>query len=359
MRGLASQTGPKGKPPSPKYARKIVATLRAIFKEALRRHVIERTPCQWEDTDLPEPEANSRVIGAGFELAEVQKLIYDPRIPEDRRVLYALEFLTGMRTGEAAARTWADWEPVYRGDLGRLVAGTAYNTRHHVTKTTKTKVEKWLPVHPALAAILTAWKAEGWARFWGHEPKPEDLLVPSATGKPRNVSYSWRLFAGDLQALGIEHQRHYESRSTFINLAEGAGADPDDVARLTHASLGSAKDLYRRAPQLWPRLCAAVRCIQLSPPNGEITEAVTELGREAPKGDSFESNSGEVHESGENGRDCSSSPRARQRRPPRRGGGCRVTDLQPVSFRLRLPVPPRPFPRGVLGAVRRGGFGIC
>jgi hypothetical protein len=120
--------------PSPKYIRKITATARALFKEALRRHLVDRTPCTWEDSDLPELEqrASSATV---FE--------------EDRRVLYALEFLTGMRTGEAAARTWADWEPDYSEDLGRLVAKTAYNTRHHIVKSTKTRVEKWIPVHPA------------------------------------------------------------------------------------------------------------------------------------------------------------------------------------------------------------------
>jgi hypothetical protein len=90
-----------------------------LFKEAVRRHIIERSPCIWEDTDLPELEANARVMGCGFEGVDVQRLVYDTRIPEDRRVLYSLEFLTGMRTGEAAARTWADWEPAF---LGRLAA---------------------------------------------------------------------------------------------------------------------------------------------------------------------------------------------------------------------------------------------
>jgi hypothetical protein len=66
------------------------------------------------------------------------------------------------------------------------------------------------------------------------------------------------------------------SRSTFINLAEMGGADPSDVARITHPSVRSAKDLYRREGRLWPRLCAAVRAIQLpSPPSGEVTAQVT------------------------------------------------------------------------------------
>jgi len=134
-RSLERQRGPPGKTPSPKYIRKITATVRAMFKEAVRRHLVEKTPCIWDDSDLPELEANARVIGAGFELAQVASLICDPRIREDRRVLYALEFLTGMRTGEAAARKWEDWaDESYRGDLGRIVARTAYNTRHRVLR---------------------------------------------------------------------------------------------------------------------------------------------------------------------------------------------------------------------------------
>ncbi len=284
-RGLPRQVGPSGKPPGPKYVRKITATVRALFKEALRRHLIERTPCVWEDIDLPPLEANARVVGAGFELEDLQRLVYDELVREDRRVLYALEFLTGMRTGEAAARTWADWADVsYRGDLGRIVARTAYNTRHRVVKTTKTRIEKWLPVHPALAEILTAWKASGWERFMGRPPEPSDLIVPPATysrerPQPRNNAYSWRMFRDDLKALGIAHQRHYETRSTFINLAEAGGASPEDVHRLTHASLGEAKDLYRRVPQQWPRLCKAVRAIALVPPtNGRSHAQVTLSG---------------------------------------------------------------------------------
>ncbi len=274
-RGLERQRGPSGKTPSPKYVRKITATVRALFKEAARRHLVERSPCIWDDSDLPALEANARVMGAGFELGDVKALISDPRIRRDRRVLYALEFLTGMRTGEAAARRWEDWaDESYRGDLGRIVARTAYNTRHRVVKATKTRVEKWIPVHPALAAILKAWKDEGWQEFMGRPPTPEDLIVPSTTGKPRNNAYTWRCFRNDLLELGLAHQRHYETRSTFINLAEAGGALPEDVHRLTHASIGEAKDLYRRVPQQWPRLCRAVRAIRIAPPGSGVAVGV-------------------------------------------------------------------------------------
>ena len=267
-RSLERTLGPSGKAPSSKYIRKIASTVRALFKEAVRQEILAHSPCNWDDSDLPEMEANNRVIGSGFELEQVKALISDPRVPEDRRTLYALEFLTGMRTGEAAARTWADWEETFRDDLGRLIAATAYNTRHKLLKPTKTRVEKWIPVHPTLAAILRAWRAEGFEQFTGRKPTPEDLIVPSAGGKFRSNSSSWRWFKEDLERLGIPHQRHYESRSSFINLAEAAGADRSDVALLTHASIGQAKDLYRRIAQLWPRLCRAVLMIKIDPPEG-------------------------------------------------------------------------------------------
>ena len=40
------------------------------------------------------------------------------------------------------------------------------------------------------------------------------------------------------------------------------------MALLTHASIGQAKDLYRRIAQLWPRLCRAVLMIKIDPPGG-------------------------------------------------------------------------------------------
>ncbi len=309
-RGLERQKGPSGKTPSPKYVRKITATVRALFKEAARRHIVERSPCIWDDSDLPALEANARVMGSGFELVDVARLIYDPKVREDRRVLYALEFLTGMRTGEAAARRWEDLaDESYRGDLGRLIARTAYNTRHRLVKATKTRVEKWIPVHAALAAILAAWKAEGWERFMGRPPKPEDLIVPSTTGKPRNNAYTWRCFRDDLVTLGLAHQRHYETRSTFINLAEAGGALPEDVHRLTHASIGEAKDLYRRVPQQWPRLCRAVRAIQIAPP-GEVSQSVSQPPPESTGEGEIPEVPPWVAETAENGRARESNPPA-------------------------------------------------
>ncbi len=108
-----------------------------------------------------------------------------------------------------------------------------------------------------------------------HIPPPPSRAYPRA---------SWRCFRDDLVKLGIDHQRHYyETRSTFINLAEGAGASPEDVHRLTHASIGEAKDLYRRIPQQWPRLCAAVRTIKIGPPEAAPAQVAQSVAQSDPE----------------------------------------------------------------------------
>lgn len=35
-----------------------------------------------------------------------------------------------------------------------------------------------MPVHPELAALLAAWKLDGWAATYGRVPEPGDLIVP-------------------------------------------------------------------------------------------------------------------------------------------------------------------------------------
>ena len=273
-RSLAGKTGEHGKPLAAATIKKITSTVKMLFKEAVKRDLIAVTPCVWDAADLPRKTTSSRSREGGFTAEDVARFMYDERVPEDRRVLYAMEFLTGMRTGEAAIRRWKDWEPKFKGDLGRLVAATAYSTEHRIEKGTKTEIEKWLPVHPALHELLVAWKREGWSRMFGRTPGPDDLIVPGEKGGPRNNGNSWARWARDLEALGVAHQRHYESRSTFRSLAMAGGADERDVERLTHPSPKGASDLYTRTGMIWPRLCRAVECIRIERPMVTVGESV-------------------------------------------------------------------------------------
>jgi len=62
---------------------------------------------------------------------------------------------TGASTGEAC-QTWA-----------RVLQKTSPSRRcSPLATTTKTDIEKWLPVHPAPHELVLAWKQEGWGKYW-------------------------------------------------------------------------------------------------------------------------------------------------------------------------------------------------
>jgi AraC-like DNA-binding protein len=85
-----------------------------------------------------------------------------------------------LRHGEMAALTFSDWEPEHER-LGRLNVFKTYNHKKRVIKETKTRVPRYVPVHPALGRLLAEWRLAGFERFTGRRPRPEDLILPALT----------------------------------------------------------------------------------------------------------------------------------------------------------------------------------
>lgn len=268
-KGLRKHERQDGKAPpgtriSGRTVHNVANTVRALFKAAAKRDLIPLSPCVWDASDLP-PRDEAKDLDRledGFGADEVARIIRDRRIPEDRRVLYAIEFLTGMRMGEAAIRRWRDWRQEEK-PLGMLVGASAWSSELLVEKPTKTRARKLVPVHPELAAMLRDWKARGWRRWYGKTPGPDDLIVPGAKGGARNSGWSSKRWRKDLELLGIEQQIHYETRSTFRSLAMAGGADLVALDLITHPTPKQAKELYTRRRLLWPRMCDAVTAIKL------------------------------------------------------------------------------------------------
>jgi hypothetical protein len=88
-----------------------------------------------------------------FSLAEVSTLLYDPAVPQDRRVCYALYFLGCTRFGEASALRWRHYESE-KQPLGQLTIARSYSTQLHLEKETKSERPRRVPVTSQLAAIL-------------------------------------------------------------------------------------------------------------------------------------------------------------------------------------------------------------
>ena len=93
---------------APRTIRKIYATVVTMFRTAVADELIPFSPCVLARGILPknvdgDPSFRANAI---FTREEVETLISDVRLLEDRRVVYALKVLAGLRHGEASGLRW-------------------------------------------------------------------------------------------------------------------------------------------------------------------------------------------------------------------------------------------------------------
>lgn len=252
---LRGQGGPGKAPLAPRTVHKIVGTLHKLFEDLVADEIIERNPCVLKRSDMPkkkdrDPEWRPTAV---FERGEVELLISSEAVPEERRLLYALLFLTGMRLGEAAGlrfRHIAAAKP-----LNRITVAHSYE------QPTKTEVTRTAPMHPVLAAALAEWRLGGFMRFVGRPPTTDDHVVPQEDGMMLSRHRVRKDLMLDFAALGLRHRRVHDMRRTFISLAQADGATKDVLEHITHGPRGNIMNIYTTLP--WETLCEAVACLQI------------------------------------------------------------------------------------------------
>ncbi len=246
---------------APRTIRHVFATMHRMFKSAIIEELIESNPVVVEKNVLPknvDKDPGWRAT-AVFERSELETLISDARIPEARRVIYAIEGIAGLRHGEMAGLRWKAYLPDVR-PLGKLVVSRSYDKDG-----TKTQVSREVPVHAVLAALLDAWKATRWAKVFGREPTADDLVVPSEAFTPLLPGNTREAFLDDLATVGLRDRRGHDLRRTMITLAQVDGARRDILKVITHgASPGEVMNLYTTWP--WPTLCGEVAKLSLAAP---------------------------------------------------------------------------------------------
>lgn len=260
---VRAKPSPRGGTLAPHTVRGIYQVLFKMFVSAVFEEAVPSNPCQLPRGILP--KAADKVPGARlgwrYEREEVVQFISSPEIPQDRRVLYAVLFLAGLRRGEVIVLRWKDWDRV-RKPLGCIAVSRGFNSKKRLEKGTKTGAVREVPAHPTLAAILAEWKLGGWERHYGRAPEPEDLIVPTKSLKLRDGTNIYAQLAYDARRLGIRPRRVHGARHTFISLLIDDGARPDLVARLTHTRpVRSAFDVYRN--EAWSTLCTEVLRLQI------------------------------------------------------------------------------------------------
>lgn len=253
---------------APRTVRNIYAITCALFRTAQIAGLANQQPCILTHYELGKVRDGKKGWRAGaiFTREELQALISSPVIPWDRRVLYCLAGLGALRHGEAAGLRWGN---VVTGldPLGRLVVLTSYDRGD-----TKTGAERWMPVHPVLAAMLAEWKMRGWASQQKRAPGPADLVVPHPEptnrgprvefGGMRTDSHSWKRLKIDCDALGFRRRRFHDLRRTLITIAREDGAERDILRLCTHGAPGSdVMELYTSFG--WAKLCAQIAPIKI------------------------------------------------------------------------------------------------
>jgi integrase len=243
---------------APRSIRHIYGVLHAMFREAVADELIPTNPCAISPYELPravdkDPTWRS---GAVFQRGELEQLLTDERLPADRRLLYALLGLAGLRFGEAAALRWRSYDTTSE-PLGRLLVATSWSSSRLEEKSTKAEQPREVPVHPALAELLARWRAERWPGMFGRAPGPEDLVIPSRRGRHRSRHHSLSKFHEDLQRLALRRRRQHDLRRAFVSLARADGARADVLLGVTHGTrANSVVDMYTTLP--WASVCAEV-----------------------------------------------------------------------------------------------------
>lgn len=256
---------------APRTVRHVYGVLHTMFHDAFVDELIEVNPCALKRGELPgkvDKDSEWRTA-ATYEIAEVVRLVSDPELLVERRVLYALKALAALRHGEAAGLRWRHYDAALK-PLGRLVIATSYDTGR-----TKTEVTRRVPVHPALAKVLAAWRSTHWERIYGREPEQDDLIVPTRTMRPIAAAEAVHAFKADLEQLELrvdagEHRDRggHDLRAWMITTCQEHGAHRDLLRVITHPGKGDVVSGYTRAT--WPALCAEVAKLRIKLPRDPL-----------------------------------------------------------------------------------------
>lgn len=249
---------------SPRTIHHLFALLFNVFECAVIDELVLANPVKVRNGELPkkvdgDPEWRPN---ATFMPDEVERLISEPIIPPERRVMYALKALAGLRHGEAAALCWRHID-LRAEPLARIIVAQAYSTTKKEIKRTKSEEVFAVPVHPTLRAILDAWRDEHWERIYGRKPGPDDFVVPARTGACIDGADAVHAFHDDLDALGLRKEAGrkrrrggHDLRAFYETRCIEDGADSLIIDRTMHAPPKHVAGGYQRFG--WATVCREV-----------------------------------------------------------------------------------------------------
>jgi integrase len=262
---------------APRTIHHVYNTLHNVFEAAIVDEIyMGANPVKVAPGELPKKVDKDREwrAEATYTVGEVERLLSAPLIPVERRVMYALKALAGLRHGEAAALCLRHLDFTAE-PLPRLHVVQAWCSRHHVVKSTKTEETRTVPVHPELSRILRAWLSDHWPRVYGRVPSIDDFVVPTRTGRCVAGKDSNDAFKRDLASLELRvkagkyrDRGGHDLRSWYETRCIEDGAEFLLLRRTTHAAPKTVAGGYERFS--WAALCRQIEKLRISLPEDPL-----------------------------------------------------------------------------------------
>lgn len=261
---------------APKTVWNAYSAVRSLFRDAVKKGFLRQSPCVLGQEELgpmvdKDPEWRETAI---YTREELHALMFDERIPFDRRLFYTIGYLAGRRLGEISGLR------VRHLDLDEQPLGAIVFARSYARDRTKTNKTIRMPVHPVLGQILRAWLDRGFEQMFGHLPGPDDFVVPrppdspSKFGPSRDKDYVRKRLLKDLETLGFRARRTHDLRRSFISHAQQDGGQPHVLERLTHPSVKKATAFAGYTEFSWVDYCTEVAKLQIDVPRLRVLPPV-------------------------------------------------------------------------------------
>ncbi len=278
---LAHTASPKTKKTlSARTVLHVYRTLSTAFSDAVLDGKLAVSPCTLKTRKGELPKKRDRDAGwrasAVYSRDEAWRVLTDTRIPPDRRALYALMLLGGLRIGEAVGRRWRDLDADAK-PLGRLVVATQADGAKG-SRETKTGETREVPVHPALAGALDSWKRTGFPMLFGRHPTPDDPIIPNRSDRTgcsfRDRTMTHTSLQEDLDRVSLRRVPHaqHSMRATFLSLLEVDGANMGIARRATHSAPTDVVGGYIRVQ--WADLCREIAKLSIDLTPGAVVIAL-------------------------------------------------------------------------------------